>query len=182
MECEDGASLYFTMGCCLLQVEILIAAAPVSKGQHLLVRCGVLGACFTVICLQTAAIAAIFYGVFFGYFRFMPYLIPTIFIAAPCFMLPAGIGNLLGSMHQGLVYVAVLGIFAIGFGAWANSFDFFWAAYFSAYPMALGPGKGGEPAYVMEPEWIAARFLYLAAGALLVAWGVKRAGRKSTKA
>lgn len=164
------------------QAEILTCAVPVTMAQQLLIRTAVLGVCFAFLLLVIAVISAVFYITFFGYDDFGVFLVPGILLAVPCFLAAAGLGFLLGGVHQGLVYVLAGLMAVLAVAAEEQVFDFFSAGYFAAYAAALEPGRDGEPDFYMEPLWIAARLGYFAAGAMLVWWNMRHAGNKPSRA
>ena len=158
-------------------VEILTAAAPVAPAQHFLIRTAVLFACFSVLCLIAAGMAAVFYIRFFGYHRFGVFLLPSLLLMVPCFAFTVGLGHLLGRVHPGLIYLW-MAVLAVGFQAVANAFDLFGAGYFSDYPLTLVPGRDGEPEFVMDKVWVIARILYLAAGLVMFWYNVHSSRHK----
>lgn len=164
------------------QADILLAAAPVTAEKQLFVRTAVLGVCFAIICAADALVAVVFYVRFFGYWNFAEFFIPSLLIMIPCFLISAALGHFAGRLHVGVVYLMAAGVVFAGYVLPANIFDFYGAGYFSAYPLTLEAGKGGEPQFVMETAWIVVRLLYSFLGAGMFFLHVCSMRRKPTKA
>lgn len=162
------------------QVEVLISATPVSSLCHVLIRTLAAGICFLLICLVVTALALFFYVRFFRFHDFAAFIVPSLLILLPCFVLFAGLGQLLGSLHQSFLYVLMLAAFAAG--SIQNVLDVFGAGYFSTYPLTLPPGADGEPAFEMGAAFILVRAMYLAAGAGCIYFTVALSKRKGRRA
>ncbi|MDE7176365.1 MAG: hypothetical protein K2O59_00985 [Lachnospiraceae bacterium] len=147
------------------RVEILTASAPMTYAQTLLIRTAVLGVCFLIICLVDSLLGAVFFAVFFGYYGFGAFILPALLEMIPCFLFAVGVGHLAGRLHCSLIYVLLPVVFIAGFvGGVSGVFDLFGGGFFSSYPMTLPVGPDGEPAFVINSVWLAARMIYLLAG------------------
>lgn len=164
------------------QAEILLSAAPTTAAKQFLIRTAVLGVCFAILFIADALAAAIFYLWFFGYQNFAGFLVPSLFILIPCFIISIALGHIAGRLHVGVIYLVAAGGLLAGFVLPGNLFDFYGAGYFSSYPLTLEAGKGGEPPFVMDGAWVAVRLLYCLLGAGVIFLHVRSMERKPTKA
>lgn len=162
------------------QVEILTAATPVSSVCQIVVRTLAAGIGFTLICFMDGALARIFYVRFFQFHDFAAYFLPSILLLLPCFTFFTGLGQLLGSLHRGLVYALLL--LALAFCNIPSAFDFFDAGYFSAFPLTLPVSADGEPAFQIGISFIIVRILYLFIGIASLYLATLLSARKSRKA
>lgn len=55
-------------------------------------------------------------------------------------------------------------VFVLGAAAPEQAGDLFGAGYFASYPLLLPVGNDGEPGFVMELSWLAARGIYVLLG------------------
>ncbi len=157
------------------QAEVLISAAPVSAAQHLLVRSMVLCVCFMLLYAADAAMALFFYSRFFGYYQYLGFFLPALFILLPCFLAAAGAGHLLARLHQGLAFLLAGLLAAAWLSETGHVWELFGTGYFQAFPQTLAPGPDGEPGFFMQPEWLAARAAYALLGAVLLWLGIRNA-------
>ena len=122
------------------QVAILTCATPVTASCQMLIRSAAIGVCFALICVLEMLAALFFFVCFFQFDGFGAYIIPSLLMILPCFVLFIGLGLLLGRLHQSLIYVLIFAAFAAGFFniGIENAFDLFGAGYFSSYPLKWG--------------------------------------------
>lgn len=163
-------------------VEILISATPVTPCCQIVIRTLAAGICFTLICMIDILLALIFYTNFFytSFHAFAAFVLPSVLILLPCFMLFTGLGLLLGSIHRSLVYGLILFVFVIS--GIQNVFDVFGAGYFSTYPLTLPVESDGEPAFAITWLFVLIRLLYLLIGFTFVWFTIVLLSRKSKKA
>ncbi|MDE7193176.1 MAG: hypothetical protein K2O14_04320 [Oscillospiraceae bacterium] len=150
------------------RVEIITSAAPMTYAQTMMIRTSVLGICFLVICLVDSLLGAVFFAAFFGYYGFGAFILPALLEIIPCFVFTVGIGHLAGRLHCSLIYALLPAVFIAGFIGASGAFDLFGGGFFSAYPLTLPIGADGEPGFVLNSAWLIARFIYLAAGAIIL--------------
>ncbi len=164
------------------QVEILTMAVPVTQTEQMMIRTAVMGSCFAIICIMLAIIAMIFYIRFFGFGGFGSFILPAFFIILPCFVFSVGIGQLFGRFHQSLIYFLMLIVFVAGFYGVQNTFDFFCAGYFSAYPLTLPVSNNGEPEFAIDIKFGVSRLIYLASGFICITFNAMLLKHKPSKA
>lgn len=162
------------------QVEILTDATPVTPFCQILVRTLTAGIGFVLIYLVMCSLARIFYVRFFQFRDFAVFILPSFLLLLPCFTFFAGVGQLLGSLHRGLIYALML--LVLIFRGIPNVFDCFGAGYFSTFPLTLPVGADGEPAFRIEFSFIIVRVLYLLAGIASLYLATALSARKSRKA
>ncbi len=162
------------------QVEVLTAAAPFSPFDQVTIRTVTAGICFLLISLVVILLALLFYMRLFGFRNFAPFILPSVLLLLPCFILVNGLGQLLGSLHCGLIYVLMMAVLVLC--NVTGVFDLFGAGYFSSVPLTLPAGADGEPAFTVGAGFIAARLLYLALGAACIYLTAALSARKSRKA
>ena len=126
------------------------------------------------------SLARIFYVRFFQFRDFAVFILPSFLLLLPCFTFFAGVGQLLGSLHRGLIYALML--LVLIFRGIPNVFDCFGAGYFSTFPLTLPVGADGEPAFRIEFSFIIVRVLYLLAGIASLYLATALSARKSRKA
>lgn len=162
------------------QVEVLTAATPVSPFCQIMVRTLTAGIGFCLIYFVAGLLARLFYVRFFQFHDFAPFILPSILLLLPCFIFFTGLGQLLGSLHRGLIYALML--IALACCNIPSVFDFFGAAYFSAFPLTLPAGADGEPAFRIELSFIIVRVLYLFIGIISLYFATALSARKSRNA
>lgn len=162
------------------QVEILTSATPISSFCQIMIRTLTAGICFLLIYLVVIALALIFYISFFRFYDFAAFILPSVLLLLPCFVFFTSLGQLLGSIHRGLLYALMLLILALN--SMPNAFDFFGAGYFSAVPLTLPVGIDGEPAFKVGVSFIIIRLLYFAIGIACIYPTTTILSRKSRKA
>ena len=162
------------------QVEILTSATPVTSFCQTMIRTLAAGICFVIIYFVVIALALLFYVSFFRFHDFAAFILPSVLLLLPCFLFFAGLGQLLGSIHQSLIYVLMMLAFA--FNGLPNAFDFFGAGYFSTFPLSLPVSIDGEPAFKIGVPFIIIRLLYLMIGITCIYLTTTILSRKSRKA
>lgn len=162
------------------QAAILTSATPISPFCQIMIRTLAAGICFLLIALVVIVLALLFYISFFRFYDFAAFILPSVLLLLPCFVLFASLGQLLGSIHRSLVYVLMLLVFAIN--SMPGAFDFFGAGYFSTVPLTLPAGIDGEPAFEIGMAFLAARVLYLVLGIVCIYLATILSARKSQKA
>lgn len=163
-------------------VDVLTKAAPVMASGQMMIRTAAVGVCFALICAVNAVIAMLFYTRFFRFHDFGAFIPPALLMILSCFIFFAGLGQLLGRFHQGLVYLIILAALAAGFCGVPNGFDLFGAGYFSAYPLTLPAGGSGEPEFQMGVVFVVARLLYLVIGTACFCFDIVLLERKARRA
>ncbi|MCM1182239.1 MAG: hypothetical protein NC337_02560 [Roseburia sp.] len=164
------------------QLEVLTLTTPVTAARQMLLRTAAAGVCFALIFLLITVLAAVFYRAFFRYTDFAAFLLPSLLLALPCFLLPTGLGQLLAGLHRSLIYALSAIVLAAAYCGPPTVLDLFGARYFSAYPLTLPVGAGGEPPFALTAAFCAVRLLYLAAGAVCIYFTAMLTARKSRKA
>lgn len=162
------------------RVEVLTDATPIPVFRQIEIRTLAAGVCFLVIYLVVIALALFFYACFFRFYDFAAFVLPSAVILLPCFVFFAGVGQLLGSLHQSLIYGLMLLAFALN--GIPNVFDVSGAGYFSEYPLTLPVGADMEPAFTLSAGFLAVRLLYLALGTAGVYLAAVLSARKSQNA
>lgn len=179
------ASLLLLAGCYgkkQKKVEILTDAAPLSPFVRILVRTAAVGTCFLLFCAMIVGEASVFYRFFFHFSGLGRYLLVSLALILPCFLFFIGAGQLLGRVHQSLVYLLILAVFAVGMRGSAHAFDPFGTGYFSAYPLTLPAGADGEPAFGLSAAFVLARAVYLGIGVLCIYLNGRFSGHKAKRA
>jgi hypothetical protein len=164
------------------QVEILTTATPVNKIYYALVRCAAVTICFLIICAILFCLGIYFYITIFDYRNILPFLLPSVILMLPCLLFTLGFGQLVGRVHQGLLFALMILALIIGFSGFGGNFDFFGHWYFSKYPISLPVGKDGEPAFIISSGFWIARLVYLVTGGLLLTFVISMQQRKAKKA
>ncbi len=162
------------------QVEVLTAATPVPPFSQVLIRTLAAGSCFLLICLVEIALSLLFYIQFFRFHDFAAFILPTLLLILPCFILINGLGQLLGSLHRSLIYALMLPVLALH--SIPGVFDLFGAGYFSTVPLTLPVGADGEPAFTVSAAFTATRLSYAALGIACICLTTVLSARKSRKA
>ncbi|MDE6620161.1 MAG: hypothetical protein K2K74_06680 [Lachnospiraceae bacterium] len=162
------------------QVEILTSATPVSSFCQIMIRTLAAGICFLLIYLVVIVLALLFYVSFFRFHDFAAFVLPSVVLLLPCFVLFTSLGQLLGSIHRSLVYVLMLLAFALH--SITGAFDFFGAGYFSTVPLTLPIGTDGEPAFEISAAFLITRLLYVVLGIICIYLATLLSARKSQKA
>lgn len=162
------------------QVEVLTSATPISSFCQIMIRTLAAGICFLLIGLVVIMLALLFYVSFFRFHDFAAFILPSVLLLLPCFVLFASLGQLLGSIHRSLIYVLILLVFALN--SLPGVFDFFGAGYFSTIPLTLPVGIDGEPVFQISAAFVAARVLYLVLGIVCIYLTTILSARKSQKA
>lgn len=162
------------------QVEVLTAATPVSSASQVLIQTLAAGAGFLIIYLVAGTLALLFYIRLFRFYDFSAFILPSMLLLLPCFIFFTGLGQLLGSLHRGLIYTLMLLVFALY--PLANVFDIFGAGYFSVLPLTLPAGTDGEPAFTVSAAFAATRLLYLVLGIACIYLAIILSARKSRRA
>lgn len=163
-------------------VDVLTKAAPVMTSCQMMLRTAAVGVCFVLICAVNTITAMLFYTGLFRFHDFGAFIPPALLMILPCFVFFAGIGQFLGRFHQGLIYLIILTALAAGFCGVPNGFDLFGAGYFSAYPLTLPAGSGGEPEFQMGAVFVIARLMYLVIGAACFCFNIVFLERKASRA
>lgn len=162
------------------QVEILTSATPVTSFCQVMIRTLAAGVCFILIYCVVIALSLLFYTSFFRFHDFAAFILPSLLLLLPCFVLLAGLGQLLGSIHRSLIYILMLFSFVIS--SIQNIFDVFGAGYFSTYPLTLPVSADGEPTFHLNISFILIRLLYLTLGIACIYLTTIVLSRKSRKA
>ncbi|MDE6219553.1 MAG: hypothetical protein K2G51_03810 [Lachnospiraceae bacterium] len=164
------------------QVEVLTSATPVSSLCQTMIRTLAAGICFLLIYLVVIALGLMFYVSFFRFHDFAAFILPSVLLLLPCFVLFTGLGQLLGSLHRSLVYILMLASFALSSIPMPSAFDFFGAGYFSTVPLTLPVGADGEPVFELSAAFLTTRLLYLVLGIICIYLTTILSARKSQKA
>lgn len=162
------------------QVEILTDATPVTPFCQIMVRTLTAGIGFVLIYVVMCSLARIFYVRFFRFRDFAVFILPSVLLLLPCFTFFAGVGQLLGSLHRGLIYALML--LVLIFRGIPSIFDCFGAGYFSTFPLTLPVGADGEPAFRIGLSFIMVRVLYLLTGIASLCLATALSARKSRNA
>lgn len=164
------------------KVEILTDATPATPCMQTLLRTAATGTCFILVCILIMLAAFMFYARLFRFHDFGAFFLPSLLMMLPCFLFCAGLGQLLGRIHQSLVYLLILILFAAGFFGLSDTADLFGTGYFRNYPLTLPTGADGEPAFVLTAAFIRARAAWLVTGALCIYINIRLSGHKGRKA
>lgn len=163
-----------------ISVEILISTTPIPTLGKIVIRTLTAGICFGLICIVDISLVLLFYQNFFEYHAFAIFILPSVLLLLPCFLLFAGLGQLLGSIHRNLIYGFIL--FSFLLCGLRNLFDVFGAGYFSTYPLTLPVGADGEPAFQISIWFLVSRLFYFVLGIVFIYFTTIILSRKSRKA
>jgi len=164
------------------QIEVLTMTTPVSPTKQMLIQTAVLTACFALLCILTIGISTFFYIRFFQFSELSAFILPSLLLILPCFVFSVGLGQLLGRLHQGLIFVFMLIVFVIGTCSIQNVFDFFGSGYFSFYPLTLPINIDGEPDFAVDIVFGIIRLLYFLLGMVFFCIAIQLIKRKPRRA
>ena len=162
------------------QVGALTTATPVDAVRYSLIRLAVVAFGFFFLCVLVIGISIIFYAVFFDYRNYPAFILPAIIVILPCFVFILGVGNFLGRIHPGFLYILMFLSVTMNFIPLPRELDFigfFGSGFYASFPLKLPIGPDGEPAFTLSAKFLTVRAIYLAAGAVLPAVGFVRAKR-----
>jgi len=157
------------------QVEALTTATPVDAVRYALLRLAVVTLGFFFLCALVIGISKIFYAVFFDYWNYTVFIIPAIYTILPCFVFFLGLGNLLGRIHPGFLYILMLLSLAMNFIPLPEALHYaglFGGRFYASFPLLLPIGTDGEPAFTLSAAFLAVRAIYLVVGVAFVAVSV----------
>ena len=158
------------------QVEALTTATPVDAVRYALLRLAVVTLGFFFLCTLVIGISIIFYAVFFDYWNYTVFVLPAIITILPCFVFFLGLGNLLGRIHPGFLYILMILSLAMNFIPLPEALHYtglFGGRYYASFPLSLPIGTDGEPAFTLSAAFLAVRAIYLAVGVALVVVSVR---------
>ena len=157
------------------QVKALTATTPVDAVRYALIRLAVVTLGFFFLCALVIDISIIFYAIFFDYWNFTVFIFPVIITILPCFVFFLGLGNLLGHIHPGFLYILMLLSLAMNFIPLPGALHYaglFGGRFYASFPLSLPIGTDGEPAFALSTAFLAVRAIYLVVGVVLVAVSV----------
>ena len=158
------------------QVEALTAATPADAVRYALLRLAVVASGFFFLCAFVIGISIIFYTVFFDYWNYTAFILPAIITILPCFVFFLGLGNVLGRIHPGFLYILMLLSLAMNFIPLPETLHYaglFGGRFYASFPLSLPIGTDGEPAFALSTAFLAVRAIYLAVGVGLVVVSVR---------
>lgn len=156
------------------KADILPFASPFTERRLMLIRLMALLCGFLILFALEFAVFAAPNILFYQKYTVLLYFAAGLIHMLPALVLSLGFGCILGKCSSKLIYVIAILILSASLIQPAVPYDLFGNAFFMHYPFTLPLNADGEPAYRIVPLWIAARFLYLAAGILLILLGVCR--------
>ena len=119
------------------RAEVLTDAAPVPARKYALTRCAAALTGALILALACMAEAAVFYGLYFGWYNWPELLLPALVTLLPALVFALGSGWVLGHVKPWLIYVwMLLPILCMALplpealGIWNGSF-------FTDYPLSL---------------------------------------------
>lgn len=156
----------------------ITAATPMDPRLQLAIRFGAMCIGYALQVLLAVGVSLMFYWRFFGFSGFSAFLVPAILVLVPCFLLTLGLGAVAGRAHSALLYGLMLVLLVASQVSLPGALDFAGGAYFQATPLTLPVGPDGEPAFAISGGFALARAAVAGVGALLIAWGFARAGKR----
>lgn len=156
------------------KADILPFASPFTERKLTLIRLAALLCGFLILFTLEYTVFAAPNILFYQKYTVLLYFAAGLMHMLPALILSLAFGGILGKCSDKLIYVFAILILNVSLIQPAVPYDLFGNAFFSAYPLTLPVDADGEPAYRIVPFWFAARFLYLAAGILLILLGVCR--------
>ena len=161
------------------QVKVLTTATPVDAFRYAMIRNIAVALGFLLILILEIGMSVYFYSALFAFREYTAFIIPALVTIVPCFVFALGAGHLAGRIHPGLLYALMPVAFAMAFARLPGGFDPFGGGYYTSAPLSLPIGADGEPAFVLNAVFIAARALYSAVGIAFFFLGTRRRRRKS---
>ena len=153
------------------RTSVLTDAAPVSPRAYTMVRCAAALTGTAILALACAAEAALFYGLYFGWYDWGSLLLPALATLVPPLVFALGSGWLLGKLRPWLLYPWMAAPFVLSALPLPEALGLWNGSFFTSYPLALGTL---DPAFTMPGAAVLAQCLVLAAGVLLLALQPKR--------
>ena len=148
------------------RAEVLTDAAPVPARKYALTRCAAALTGALILALACMAEAAVFYGLYFGWYDWPELLLPALVTLLPALVFALGSGWVLGHVKPWLIYVwMLLPILCMALplpealGIWNGSF-------FTDYPLSLDTL---DPGFALTASVVITLCLVFAAGSLLLA-------------
>ena len=90
------------------RAEVLTDAAPVPSRKYALTRCAAALTGALILALACMAEAAVFYGLYFGWYNWSELLLPALVTLLPALVFALGSGWVLGHVKPWLIYVWML--------------------------------------------------------------------------
>lgn len=156
------------------KADILPLASPYTPSAFTLIRILALTCCFLVIFLLEFAVYAQPCLQYFGKTEVLNDWLIGLLHMLPAVILTISAGGLIGKLNGKLIYALAVLVFLAAFIQTAKAFDLFGCTFFTEYPLTLPVSADGEPAFHIQPVWLGTRFIYLAAGIILIVAGVCR--------
>lgn len=153
------------------RAEVLTDAAPVPARKYALTRCAAALTGALILALACMAEAAVFYGLYFGWYNWPELLLPALVTLLPALVFALGSGWVLGHVKPWLIYVwMLLPILCMALplpealGIWNGSF-------FTDYPLSLDTL---DPGFALTASVVITQCLVFAAGSLQLALRTKK--------
>ena len=160
------------------QVTVLTSTTPMDTVRYALIRMIALTVGFLLLCALLIGMSLYFYAVYFDYWECSVFVVPAIVTILPCFVFILGVGHWIGRIDSRFLYALMLIFFMMNFIQIPGEFDLFGGGYYTSIPLSLPAGMDGEPAFVLNMAFLAARALYLVVGMVLFIVSVRPARKK----
>ena len=148
------------------RTAILTDAAPMPPKQCALVRCAAALTGGVLLSLLCMAEAAVFYGIYFGWYGWSGLVFPTLVTLVPPLVFALGSGWLLGMLRPWLLYVWMLVSPVCLALPLPESLGLWNGRLFAQYPLTLGTL---DPAFTLPAAVLFVQFVLLASGVVLLA-------------
>ena len=153
------------------RAAVLTDAAPMEPRRYALTRCGAALAGTALLALAVLAEAAVFYGWYFGWYRWIELIAPTLVTLFPPLAFALGSGWLLGRVRPWLLYVWMPLPFALALLPLPEVLELWNGSFFTQYPLTLGTL---DPAFSLPAAVLLVQCALLAAGIVLLALPPRR--------
>ncbi len=154
------------------RAAVLTDAAPMPPRRYALARCAAALAGTALLALACLGEAALFYGVYFGWYGWGTLALPALVTLLPPLVFALGSGWLLGRVRPWLVYVWMAAPFALAALPLPEALGLWNGSFFTAYPLTL---ETLDPAFVLPWGAGAAQMaLLVSGGAMLTVCSGKR--------
>lgn len=153
------------------RAAVLTDAAPMEPRRYALARCGAALAGTALLALAVLAEAAVFYGWYFGWYRWIELIAPTLVTLFPPLAFALGSGWLLGRVRPWLLYVWMPLPFALALLPLPEALELWNGSFFTQYPLTLGTL---DPAFSLPAAVLLVQCALLAAGIVLLALPPRR--------
>lgn len=147
------------------RVTILTNATPVPIKQYTFARCAAAFAGTGLLCLACLIEAAVFYGQYFGWYRWGQLLFPALITFIPPLIFALGSGWLLGKYKSWLIYLWMLIPFLCMTLPLPNAFGIWNGSFFKEYPLSI---ETMDPSFTLPITVIIVQCILMILGIVLL--------------